>query len=462
MIKRLWALLAALAMLAAVLAGCKQKKPVPVIEEHANWSLNELGDGEYTVNVTLSGGSGRVTVESPAKLIVKDGLMTAEIVWNSKNYTRMIVGGERYFPVNAGGNSTFEIPVTLDEDISVTAQTVAMSEVHDIDYVLRFDRAGLALGIYYAQNFTVSYAGSSPVITFFDGTVFKVDKRPQNIYLAATSAMSLFDALDSLDALAFSGTKADGWYIENARSAMERGHIIYAGKYSAPDYELLLSKKCGLVIESNMISHAPEVKEKLESLGIPVLVDMSSYEPHPLGRMEWIKLYGVLLGKEALAAEIFNEQAKLMSDAAGKKSTGKTVAFFYINSAKLPVVRKPGDSVAKMIELSGGRHVFDNIGGPDTATGTLTLEMETFYNAAKNADVVIYNSTIGEEIETLEGLLAKNALLKEFKAVKSGDVWCVSKNFYQEASGFGYMAADMRQVFESGNEDGLRFLKKLR
>ena len=89
---------------------------------------------------------------------------------------------------------------------------------------------------------------------------------------------------------------------------MENGSILYAGKYSEPDYERIVSEGCGLAIENTMILHSPEVKEKLESFGIPVLVDHSSYEAHPLGRTEWIRLYGVLTGKEKEAEAAFAKQ----------------------------------------------------------------------------------------------------------------------------------------------------------
>ena len=88
----------------------------------------------------------------------------------------------------------------------------------------------------------------------------------ENIYLAATASMCLFDALDSLDAIKLSGTREDGWHIGNARLAMKEGRILYAGKYSEPDYEMLLGYSCPLAIESLMIGHASEVKDKLEEL----------------------------------------------------------------------------------------------------------------------------------------------------------------------------------------------------
>ena len=101
-------------------------------------------DGTYTCEVTLEGGSGRATVESPAALTVADGKMTAAIVWSSPNYDYMLVDGEKYLPTNTEGNSTFEIPVSaLDTALDVTADTVAMSTPHEIEYTLTFSSASL-------------------------------------------------------------------------------------------------------------------------------------------------------------------------------------------------------------------------------------------------------------------------------------------------------------------------------
>ena len=137
----------------------------------------------------------------------------------------------------------------------------------------------------------------------------QVLKRPvKQIYLVATATMDMFRMLGALPDIRFSGTDASGWYIPEAKEAMENGSILYAGKYSEPDYERIVSEGCGLAIENTMILHSPEVKEKLESFGIPVLVDHSSYEAHPLGRTEWIRLYGVLTGKEKEAEAAFAKQ----------------------------------------------------------------------------------------------------------------------------------------------------------
>lgn len=109
------------------------------VEAQAAEAVETPADGSYTCEVTLEGGSGRATVDSPAALTVADGRMTATIVWSSPNYDYMIVDGEKYLPTNTEGNSTFEIPVSaLGVPLSVVADTVAMSTPHEIEYTLTF------------------------------------------------------------------------------------------------------------------------------------------------------------------------------------------------------------------------------------------------------------------------------------------------------------------------------------
>lgn len=280
-----------------------------------------------------------------------------------------------------------------------------------------------------------------------DDDIVVIQKPLANIYLVATSAMDLFCAVDGLDSISLSGTDADGWYIPEAKEAMENGEIVYAGKYSAPDYELILSKDCDLAVESTMIYHNPEVKEKLEQFGIPVLVERSSYESHPLGRTEWMKLYAVLLGKEDAAEEIFQEAADRLASVETEENTGKTVAFFHISTNGYATVRKSGDYVSRMIELAGGRYVFEDLGGDDNALSTMNMQMEEFYAKAKDADYLIYNSTIDGELETVDQLLDKSSLLADFKAVKEGNVWCTGKNLFQETTGLAVMIEDMHRIF---------------
>ena len=285
----------------------------------------------------------------------------------------------------------------------------------------------------------------------------------ENLYLAATSAMDFFRALDSIGRIRLSGTDRNGWYIEEAKQAMDDGSMLFAGKYSAPDYELIYAEKCGLAIESTMIYHTPQVKEQLETLGLPVLVERSSYEEHPLGRMEWIKLYGVLLGKTAEAQALFDAETAAVEALEQAAPTGKTVAFFYVTSTGTVNVRRTNDYVPKMIGMAGGVYVFSDLDS-GSALSTVNMTMESFYDGAKDADLLIYNSSIDGELQTMEELLGKSPLFAGFKAVQSGDVWCTGKNLFQEPMGLGKLIGDFHRVLTgdipaSGKLDYLHRLK---
>ena len=335
----------------------------------------------------------------------------------------------------------------------------------------------------YAEEFSVDYyKGGYALITIADSDKFlivpegkeapenmeeniAVLKQPlNNIYLVATSAMDFFVSLDGLESIRLSGTNENGWYIEEAKKALKDGSILFAGKYNAPDYELILGENCSLAVESTMIYHTPEVKEKLEQFKIPVLVERSSYESHPLGRTEWIKLYGVLLGKEEEAERLFKEQEERMETVLSEKNTGKTVAFFYITTNGLANVRKSNDYVSKMIELAGGKYIFENLGENDNALSTVNMQMEEFYAKAKDADYIIYNSAIDGELQTMEQLLEKSNLLKDFKAVKNGNVWCTGKNLFQESTGLGVMIEDIHKMLNSEGDSltELTYMRRLK
>lgn len=280
------------------------------------------------------------------------------------------------------------------------------------------------------------------------------------IYLAATSAMSLFNAVDALDHIRLTGTRASGWYIDAAVEALNSGAMLFSGKYSEPDYELMIGEDCNLAIESTMIYHTPKVKEMIEDLGIPVLVDRSSYEPHPLGRTEWIKLYAVLVDKEDEAAAFFDQQASVIRQLENFENTGKTVAFFAVNSDGSVVIRKPSDYIPKMIALAGGRYAFEDF-VTDQAATSISITMEDFYAKAVDADVLIYNASIAAPISTVDELLALNELFADFKGVQEGNVWCTGKSFYQATDIVGQMIRDIHLALTDGDESQMTFLTRV-
>lgn len=328
-----------------------------------------------------------------------------------------------------------------------------------------------SMDLKYAKEFTVDYyeggyalitiAESDRYLVVPDGCTVPDDLKEDivvleqpldHMYLVASAVMDMFRSLDGMDAIRFSGQDADGWYIEEAREAMEAGEILYAGKYNMPDYELIVSKGCSLAIENTMISHSPEVKEKMEEFGIPVLVDYSSYESHPLGRVEWVKLYGVLLDKSELAQEVFQEQADILERIDQSEESGSTVAFFYITANGSVNVRKSSDYVPRMIELAGGNYIFDDLGEETDHKSSLNMQMEEFYKEALDADYLIYNSTIEGELTSVEELLQKSEMLEDFKAVEEGHVYCTTNDLYQQTMSLGVFIEDIYKMLSGSKE----------
>ena len=131
----------------------------------------------------------------------------------------------------------------------------------------------------------------------------------------------------------------------------------------------------------------------------------------------------------------------------------RTVVYFYISTSGQAVTRKSGDYVTKMIELAGGKNVFENIGDDKKATSTVTMEMEEFYRTARDADFIIYNSTISGQVGSIEELISKNELLADFKAVKNGDVWCTHENLFQETLKLGQVINDFNLIFSGETEN---------
>lgn len=313
-------------------------------------------------------------------------------------------------------------------------------------------------------------------------------RKPDTVYLAASAGMDYFRVLKALDSVRMTSTQAVNWSLPEVVQALDSEKMLYAGKYSAPDYELLLREGIDLAIESTMIYHTPETKEKIEKLGIPVLVDKSSYEPHPLGRMEWIKLYGLLLGKTDEADAFYNEQlasltavpelSKMLSStvpAAREDSTSgsaqnpvasqdsPTVAYFYITSSGYANVRRPGDYISKMIEMAGGSYAFaDASVSEDSTKATMNMQMEAFLDRALVSDILIYSTSIDGEMHSAEELYKKAPMLKQSKAASAGNIWITGKNMYQQTTAVAQMMLELHSVITGeADEVEMEFLHRL-
>ncbi len=332
--------------------------------------------------------------------------------------------------------------------------------------------------VHYSREYKVEYADDYPVVTIEDqrilivpegrevpvwaGDDMTIIRQPvRQVYVAASSVPDMIDKIGALERVRYTSTKYEDWGIDSMKNALDDEKIAYVGKYSAPDYEYILSNGCDLVIESTMILHSPETKEKLCKLGMPVIIDYSSYESDPLARLEWIRLYGLIFGKEETADAFFKEKEAAIN-ALEDHEDRKTVAFFYITGKGQVVVRKPGDYVAKMIDMAGGKYVITTRPEDENALSTMNMQMEAFYAEAVDADILIYNSTIEGEIDTVDELIAKNKLLGDFKAVKNGDVYCTGKNMYQETSSMADMIEEIHDILSESSKDDYRYFHRLK
>ena len=340
-----------------------------------------------------------------------------------------------------------------------------------------------SLDLAWATGFTVDlYEGDRALACIADGTRYlfvpagdapqgiaediTVLERPlSNIYLASSSTLCLFAALGAVDCVSHVSVTQETCTVEAFTQAIASGDIVYGGKYSAPDYEAFLNGGCRLAVENTMIYHTPEVREKLMQLGVPVIVEQSSLESAPLGRLEWIMLWGAMLDKVSAAQEVLDRQAQLIADVEARVAAQPldcTVAFFYINANGAAVVRKPGDYVAKMIAMAGGTYAFAQLAGADeNRSSSTTIEMEAFYAQAKDADVIIYNSTVAGRLKGLDELVALNPLLADFKAVKNHRAWCCEQNVYQQMTATGEVVADLHEAIADTDRDELTFLFRL-
>lgn len=340
-----------------------------------------------------------------------------------------------------------------------------------------------SLELSYAEGFSADYYGEYTMINFENDThLFLIPnneavcnlpnnttivKKPiKNVYVAASSVMDMLLKLNVLDSVAMTGTKEDSWHIEEIKNYINSGKIVYAGKYNEPDYEMILQKDCGLAIENTMIYHNPETKEKLEELNIPVMVEQSSKEEHPLGRLEWIKLYGILFDREEAAEAYFKEQVKIAEEYTSDSKNNKNIAFFYINKNGIVNVKKSDDYIPKMIELAGGGYVPSNeYGDYKNLLSTANMQFEAFYAACQDADILVYNDAITRDVNSLQDLINKNNLFKDFDAVKNKNVYLCGSDFYQESTGICELIKDFNIIINNDKsqirDEDLRFLKRL-
>ncbi|MBR5375912.1 MAG: ABC transporter substrate-binding protein [Lachnospiraceae bacterium] len=280
-------------------------------------------------------------------------------------------------------------------------------------------------------------------------------KKPlRHTYVAATSVMDLYRQLGVLSNIQMTSTKYEDWSIPEVREALENEDMFYVGKYGTPDFEFVLDCGCDLAIESTMIYHKPETKEKLEELGIPVMVEHSSYEADPLGRLEWIKLYGLLNDRLPEAESFFDGEEEKLTQIKNPSGEKKKTAFFALTPQGAVSVRKQDDYFVKMIEKANGEYV--------PKGDVSTIQMESFVAGASDADVLIYNSTVYDGPKDLEALLAMNEALRDFKGVREGNVWCTDDDVFQRTTAICDIIREFNAVISGDAGDDTEYFFRLK
>ena len=298
----------------------------------------------------------------------------------------------------------------------------------------------------------------------------------QNIMVSSASTMALINAMDALSKVPM--TTADTtWRIQEIKDAIDKGTVKEVGKYSKPDYEQIISigaeKHVMFAVFSTMLDSVPDVYDQLtKTCNLRIMRDQSSYESHPLGRTEWIKIkiYGEIFDMRDKSDAVFNGQVEILNETTSKinvpEAERKTVLIFYTTSTKDTFyVRNAADYVTELVNLGGGKQVAEI--GPGKS-GNTKMTQESFIQECSQADYVLYNWTSGAsgvKDESLQGLIDARLgdWFKDFKAYKEGNVWRTSNDFYQKMDKMGEMVADIYKMLYGENvSDTLTYVNRLK
>ncbi len=353
---------------------------------------------------------------------------------------------------------TSETEMTSAAETAGNQATAAWAGSMVFDHALKLEYAENFQADYYQDGYVLFTAGAEqqPYLVVPEGQsvpegipeeVTVLQMPLDRILLSSTGMCSLFSAIGALDHVKLVTTEADDWYINDVKNRMEDGSIQYTGEYDEPDFEQVTAENIQLVIETTMINGSPDVLEKYEELGIPTLVETSSQENHPLGRVEWVKLWGILCGMEEEAEAYFAEQKTMVESLAEEEKSDVSVAMFYASSSRgTCYVRNGGDYMAKMIELAGGNYLQEDL-NPDES-GTAKMSFEELYASIQDVDYIFYIN-LSDKYYSLADMTAGNELFGSCKAVQNGHVWYTSQDFIQSTAAIGSIIQDMHTIFTS-------------
>lgn len=274
---------------------------------------------------------------------------------------------------------------------------------------------------------------------------------------AVTAGISLIDQIDGLDSVVAVATEYEDWHLENVIARMDAGKTSYMGSYDEPDFELLMELGVQVEFDSAMLLNKPEIMDKYAELGIPCIIDCSSKEEHLLGRMEWVKLYGALLGLGEAADEYFDAQVEKVDAVSKLEKTGKTAVMYY-KSKDTYYLRNAGDYVTSMLTLAGGEPIAPHI-GPDKG-GNTKMNAEEFYATCRDADY-IFQVVFECPYSTIEEMIAHDEIFADFKAVKEGKVYTTIPGFSQSSAILADVVVEINSVLNDPSIEATKNLLKI-
>lgn len=358
---------------------------------------------------------------------------------------------------------TKESPKAAEEDVD---GELVLDHEEELQYATEFKLTNYKGGY---KKFTVAYHDDKEFLIVpegkkvpenLEGNVVVLQQPIDKITMNSTGMVSLIDAIGGLDHIATVGTEAKGWYLENVVNKLESGDIKYSGNYKEPDFEMLTAEGIQLEVDTTMAAGNPDILAKYDELGIPYFIESSSKEGSPLGRVEWVKLFGALMGLEDEAKSYFDEQVKKVEAVTSADKTDKTVAMFYISSGSDKVyARNGGDYMAAMIGMAGGNYIMADV--EPEKTGNSATTFEDVYSRCVDADYVFYVN-FALKYESLDDMVAYNPLFGDFKAVKEGNVYVTSPDFTQSTAAIAGIIEDMHAVLNDSSVETTHSLIKLK
>ncbi len=255
----------------------------------------------------------------------------------------------------------------------------------------------------------------------------------KNVMAASTTQVGPLIKLGVFSSLKAVTTSGGNWNTPAVNDAIKSGKIKYVGGegMGEPDYEQVKAANPDLIFIYTGDYGQQSIMTKADEMGINSVVNNEYLEPHYLGRMEWVKFMGVFYDKELAAEKILNDAVKEIDTVAAKVEGLKMPKVAWGSSYKGVVnVPNAGSYIAKWIDIAGGDYVFKNVGAGQTNTSPLS--MEEFYAKAKEADTFVYASSVNYMANpTIEGIVKDNPLFADIKAVKDGNVYAYSPDWWE-------------------------------